>query len=64
MVNNEAVLKALSHVMDPDLHQDLVSLGMIKDLKVNGEQVSFSIELTTPSCPLKSKIESDARQAV
>ena len=64
MVNNEAVLKALSHVMDPDLHQDLVSLGMIKDLKVNGEQVSFSIELTTPSCPLKSKIENDARQAV
>jgi ATP-binding protein involved in chromosome partitioning len=50
--------------MDPDLHQDLVSLGMIKDLKLNGEQVSFTIELTTPSCPLKSKIENDARQAV
>ena len=64
MLTNEAVLKALSHVMDPDLHQDLVSLGMIKDLKISGEQVSFTVELTTPSCPLKSKIENDARQAV
>ena len=40
--------------MDPELHQDLVSLGMIKDLKIDGDQVSFTIELTTPSCPLKS----------
>ncbi len=64
MLTNETVLNALSYVMDPDLHQDLVSLGMIKDVKVNGEQVSFTIELTTPSCPLKSKIENDARQAV
>jgi ATP-binding protein involved in chromosome partitioning len=64
MLNNEAVLNALSQVMDPDLHQDLVSLGMIKDLKVNRDKVSFTIELTTPSCPLKSKIENDARQAV
>jgi len=64
LLTNEAVLNALRQVMDPDLHQDLVSLGMIKDLKVDGEQVSFTIELTTPSCPLKSKIENDARQAV
>ncbi len=64
MLTNEAVLNALSHVMDPDLHQDLVSLGMIKDLKVDGDKASFTIELTTPSCPLKSKIENDARQAV
>ena len=64
MLTNEAVLNALSHVMDPDLNKDLVSLGMIKDLKIEEEQVSFTIELTTPSCPLKSKIENDARQAV
>lgn len=64
MLNNEAVLNALSHVLDPDLHQDLVSLGMIKDVKVEGDRVSFTIELTTPSCPLKTKIENDARQAV
>jgi ATP-binding protein involved in chromosome partitioning len=64
LLTNESVLNALSHVMDPDLHQDLVSLGMIKDLKIVGGQVSFTVELTTPSCPLKSKIENDARQAV
>jgi ATP-binding protein involved in chromosome partitioning len=50
--------------MDPDLHRDLVSLNMIKDIEIRDERVSFSIELTTPSCPLKSKIEADARGAV
>lgn len=64
MVTKEAVLNALSYVMDPDLHQDLVSLGMIKDIQIDGGRVSFTIELTTPSCPLKSEIENDARQAV
>ena len=64
LITNEAVLNALSHVMDPDLHQDLVSLGMIKDINVEGDQVSFTIELTTPSCPLKSVLENNARQAV
>lgn len=64
MLTDQTVLNALRNVMDPDLHQDLVSLDMIKDVKVDGDQVSFTIELTTPSCPLKSKIENDARQAV
>jgi len=64
LLNNESVLNALSQVIDPDLHQDLVSLDMIKNLKVAGDRVSFTIELTTPSCPLKGKIENDARQAV
>lgn len=64
MLTNEVVLNALKNVMDPDLHQDLVSLGMIKDVNVEGDKASFTIELTTPSCPLKSKIENDARQAV
>jgi len=64
LVNKEQVLNALSYVMDPDLHRDLVSLNMIKDIEIQGEKVSFSVELTTPSCPLKSKIEADARKAV
>ncbi|HHX08955.1 MAG TPA: Mrp/NBP35 family ATP-binding protein [Chloroflexi bacterium] len=64
MVTKEQVLKALSHVMDPDLHKDLVSLNMIEAVKIDGDKVSFSIVLTTPSCPLKGKIEADARQAV
>lgn len=60
----DAVLAALSTVMDPDLHKDLVSLNMIRDLVIKGDTVSFSIFLTTPACPLKGSIEADARQAV
>jgi len=63
-VTKDAVLAALSKVEDPDLRQDIVSLGMIRDLKIDGGKVSFSIVLTTPACPLKSKIEADARAAV
>lgn len=64
MITNEDVLNALSTVMDPDLGRDLVSLKMIKDIKIEDGTVSFSIVLTTPSCPLKGKIENDARRAV
>jgi ATP-binding protein involved in chromosome partitioning len=64
LITKEQVLNALSHVMDPDLNRDLVSLNMIKDIEIDRDNVSFSIELTTPSCPLKNKLETDARQAV
>jgi len=60
----EAVLSALSKVQEPELHKDLVTLNMIRDLEVKGGTVSFSILLTTPACPLKSVIEQEARQAV
>ncbi len=60
----EAVLAALGTVMDPDLHKDLVTLKMIRDLVIEGDTVSFSVFLTTPACPLKGRIEEDARQAV
>ena len=63
-ITNEMVINALSGVMDPELHQDLVTLKMVKDVVVNGGEISFTIELTTPACPLRNKIESDARQAV
>lgn len=58
------VLAALSKVKDPDLHRDLVSLNFIKDLSIEGSKVSFTIELTTPACPVKAKLESEARSAV
>lgn len=64
MVTDADVLKALSHVKDPELHKDLVSLGMVKDLKIDGGRVSFTVVLTTPACPLKSVIEKDCRAAV
>ena len=57
------VLDALRSVIDPDLHKDVVSLGMIKNIKITGSQVSFTFELTTPSCPLKDKLELEARTA-
>ena len=63
-VTQEDVLKVLSTVQEPELHRDLVSLGMVEDLQVDGSRVSFSVVLTTPACPLKSEIEEEARKAV
>ncbi|MGZ6347453.1 MAG: iron-sulfur cluster assembly protein, partial [Anaerolineales bacterium] len=63
-ITPEAVLSALGKVMEPELHRDLVSLHMIRDLQIVDNNVSFTILLTTPACPLRSKIEADARQAV
>ncbi len=60
----EAVLAALSKVQEPELHRDLVSLNMIHNLEVEGSSVLFTIMLTTPACPLRAKIEYEARQAV
>jgi ATP-binding protein involved in chromosome partitioning len=57
-------MAALSTVKEPELGRDLVSLNMVKDLTVNGPQVSFTIELTTPACPLKERIEREVREAV
>ncbi|SRR5579885_606949 len=60
----EDVRKALSTVMDPDLHQDIVSLGMISNIDIQGKKAHFKLTLTTPACPLKEKIEKDCRDAV
>lgn len=63
-ITRESVLAALSQVMDPELHKDLVSLNMVRQVEVEGSTVRFTLMLTTPACPLKSQIEADARQAV
>ncbi len=55
---------ALSKVQEPELRKDLVTLNMIHDLVIQGSTVRFTIMLTTPACPLRTKIESEARQAV
>lgn len=60
----EAVLTALSKVNDPDLHKDLVTLKMIHDLEIEGNTVSFTIMLTTPACPMKDQMKSEAYTAV
>ncbi len=63
-ITQEAVMAALSKVQEPELHKDLVTLNMIQDLKIAGEKVSFTVVLTTPACPLRGKIEKEAREAV
>jgi ATP-binding protein involved in chromosome partitioning len=63
-VTEASVLAALGKVQEPELRNDLVSLYMIHDLNIHGDQVKFTIMLTTPACPLKTKIESEARAAV
>jgi ATP-binding protein involved in chromosome partitioning len=59
-----AVLDALRVVKDPDLHKDIVALGFIKDLKIDGGRVGFTIELTTPACPVKDLMRDQAKAAV
>jgi ATP-binding protein involved in chromosome partitioning len=64
MPRNEDILDALRRVQDPDLHRDLVSLGMIENLAIDGGRVRFTLVLTTAACPLKGQIEDDCRRAV
>jgi ATP-binding protein involved in chromosome partitioning len=63
-VTSEQVLDALSQVIEPELHRDLVSLNMVRELQIDSGTVNFTIVLTTPACPLKDQIEGDARAAV
>lgn len=63
-VSAQDVIDILKTVQDPELHKDLVTLNMIKDVVVKGDEVSFTVVLTTPACPLKKKIEDDCRKAV
>jgi ATP-binding protein involved in chromosome partitioning len=63
-ITNEDVLKALATVEEPDLKKDLVSLNMIKDVKIDGKKVSFTVVLTTPACPLKELIRNRCTDAV
>ena len=63
--NQEQVLAALAGIEDPDLHRDVVSLGMIKDLEIAADgHVNFTFELTTPACPVRDRFQSMAREIV
>lgn len=64
MIIQDEVIKALKGVMDPDLGRDIVSLNMVRDIRIEGNRVSFKLVLTTPACPMKALMEADARQAV
>lgn len=63
-INKEKVLKALSTVEEPDLKKDLVSLNMISDIEIGVNQITFTVILTTPACPLKELIKSRCKDAL
>jgi ATP-binding protein involved in chromosome partitioning len=63
-ITEDLVYKALSTVIEPDLKQDLVSLGMIKNLRIGVNQINFTIQLTTPACPLKNVIQQNCEEAI
>ena len=63
-LNEQLILDSLRQIKDPDLHKDIVALGFIRDLKIDGGHVSFRIVLTTPACPVKAEMESAARELV
>ncbi len=63
-ISQEDILRALSKVHDPDLHKDLVTLNMIRNVAIEPDKVSFTVMLTTPACPLKEKIRRDCEVAV
>ena len=63
-LTQDAVRSALARVMDPELGRDLVSLGMVKRITVQGDEVTVAVELTTPACPLRAQIGKDIEVAV
>lgn len=63
-MTQEDVLKALSNVQEPDLGKDLVTLNMVKDININGNNISFTVTLTTPACPLKDLIKNACINAI
>ncbi len=64
ILTEEAILDALRTVRDPELGRDVVALNMVKEIAIDGPRVAFTLELTTPACPLRDQIERDARAAL
>jgi ATP-binding protein involved in chromosome partitioning len=63
-ITEQTILEALSQINDPDLHKNIVALGFVRDVAINGGAVSFRIVLTTPACPVKEQMEGDAARIV
>ncbi|HMZ03919.1 MAG TPA: iron-sulfur cluster carrier protein ApbC [bacterium] len=64
MITEELIFQALKSVQDPDLHKDIVSLGFVKDIVIDGGKVAFKIELTTPACPVKDLLKQQSHDVV
>lgn len=63
-ITQERILEALRVVRDPDLHKDIVSLGFVKEVAINGKDVRVTVELTTPACPVRDDLKNAAAQAI
>ncbi len=63
-ITEQQVLDSLRSIQDPDLGKDIVSLGFVKDIRIEGGEVDFTIELTTPACPVKERFKTDAEAKV
>jgi len=63
-LTKENILEALKLVKDPDLHRDIVSLNFVKDLRIDGKNVSFTLELTTPACPVRDEFKTTCVKAI
>ena len=63
-MTKDQILDALRHVQDPDLHKDLVTLGMIEEIQIEGNHVKFRLVLTTPACPLKDQMKQACIEAI
>jgi len=63
-ITESRVLDALRAVKDPDLHKDIVSLNFIRNMRIEGDVISFDVNLTTPACPVKERLREESRQAV
>ena len=63
-ISKVEIIQKLQTVMDPELNRDLVSLNMIKDVSIEDGNVSLSVELTTPACPLKNQIKNDVMNVI
>lgn len=63
-LTEENVLNSLRLVKDPDLHRDIVALNFVKNLKISGKDVNFTLELTTPACPVRDQFKADCERAI
>ena len=64
MTDSSTVIEKLKSVRDPELHQDIVSLNMVRDVSVEAGKLNLSLILTTPACPLRETIENDVNEAL
>ncbi len=63
-LNEQSILEALKNVKDPDLHRDIVTLGFVKNLTIDGKNVKFDLQLTTPSCPVRDRFVDQCKEVL